>query len=76
MNKRPLCIFALFLAGMIWILHLGGVPIPGISPPVLPEDCGAKAVLVEGLLYRTEETSFYTILYLRRVRLIQNSEKI
>ncbi|MGN0399770.1 MAG: DNA internalization-related competence protein ComEC/Rec2 [Blautia sp.] len=74
MNKRPLCIFALFLTGIIWILHLGGVSIPGISPPVLPVGCVQEGVLVQGLLYRTEENSFYTILYIRQVSLIQNSE--
>ena len=75
MSKRPLCAFALLFMAVIWCLSLAGVPFFGNAPPVLPEGCSPDGAVLEGRVYETKNNSFYTILYLRQVKILSDSNQ-
>lgn len=75
MSKRPLCTFALLFMAVIWCLSLAGVPFFGNAPPVLPEGCSPDGAVLEGRVYETKNNSFYTILYLRQVKILSDSNQ-
>ena len=75
MSKRPLCAFALLFMEVIWCLRLAGVPFFGNAPPVLPEGCSPDGAVLEGRVYETKNNSFYTILYLRQVKILSDSNQ-
>lgn len=74
MSKRPMCLFALLLAAALAIPGFLGFPFWGSSPPVLPDGCQSRNALVQGRIYGKESNTLYTVLYIKQVSLIQNSE--
>ena len=75
MSKRPLCAFALLFMAVIWCLNLAGVPFFGNAPPVLPNGCSPDHAVLEGRVYETKSNSFYTTLYIRQVKILNDPDK-
>lgn len=75
MSKRPLSAFALLFMAVIWCLSLAGVPFFGNAPPVLPEGCSPDGAVLEGRIYEKKSNSFYTSLYLRQVKILNDSKR-
>lgn len=75
MSKRPLCAFALLFMAVIWCLDLAGIPFFGNAPPVLPKGCSPEHAVLEGRVYETKSNSFYTTLYIRQVKILNDLNK-
>lgn len=75
MRKRPLCVAALLWAAMLWLC--GQMQIVGFTfqSPKLPVKIPFEKATVHGEIYKKEEFSLYTNLYIKNTNLILNSRK-
>ena len=75
MSKRPLCVAALLWAAMLWLL--GQMQVPGLTfeAPKLPIKTSLEKATVSGVIYKKEENTLYTNLYIKNVNLNINSKQ-
>ena len=69
MSKRPLCVAALLWAAILWLL--GQMQVPGFTfqIPKLPFNNSLEKATVSGEIYKKEEFTLYTNLYIKNANL-------
>lgn len=69
MSKRPLCVAALLWAAILWLL--GQMQVPGFTfqTPKLPLKNSLEKATVSGEIYKKEEFTLYTNLYIKNANL-------
>ncbi len=75
MSNRPLCVAALLWAAILWLL--GQMQVPGFNfqTPKLPLKKSFEKATVSGEIYKKEEFTLYTNLYIKNANLNINSKK-
>ena len=75
MNKRPLCVAALLWAAVLWLLGQAGIPSFTFVCPKLPAELHSANAAVVGEIYKKEEFTLNTNLYIKKSILNINSKK-
>ncbi len=75
MSKRPLCVAALLWAAILWLL--GQMQVSGFTfeTPKLPIKNSLEKATVSGEIYKKEENTLYTNLYIKNANLNVNSKQ-
>ena len=75
MSKRPLCGAALLWAVMLWLLGQMQVSAFTFQTPKLPLKIPLEKAAVSGEIYKKEEFTLYTNLYIKNANLTINSKQ-